>query len=123
MKLLNLLALALLTLSVYAADVSVKAEVITATDVTAKVKVTVINNATPTTMSVTATVNYQRWGLDEEVASIPLTISVMHPVVVRSINLSFPNDWLLLTPFTPTTVLDGQTLELTLEYGKIQVIL
>jgi len=121
MKLLNLLALSLLSLSVYAADVSVTAEVIEATDVNAKVKVVVTNTAVPTNLSIIATVNYQRWGLDEQVSSTPLTISINHPVTVKGINLSFPADWLCLQPFTPVTLNDGQSIETTLEYVKVQV--
>lgn len=121
MKLFNAILLALLSLGAYAANVSVVAHVLDATDVVAHIAIKVSNNATPTTMSVTATVQYQRWGLDEEVSSIPLTISIMHPVVVKGINLSFPGDWVCLTPFSPVIVNDGQSFETTLEYVKVQV--
>lgn len=121
MKSLLAILLSLLSLSVYAADVSVVASVISATDVTAKVKVVVTNTAIPTTMSVTATVNYQRWGLDEQVSSIPMVIAIQHPVTVKGITLSFPSDWVCLTPFSPVTLLDGQSFETTLEYAKVQV--
>lgn len=121
MKLLNLLAFALLSLGAYAADVSVVAHVLDATDFVAHISVKVSNNATPTTMSVTATVQYQRWGFDEEVSSIPLTISILHPVEIKGINVSFPGDWVCLTPFSPVIVNDGQSFETTLEYVKVQV--
>ena len=141
MKLLNLLALALLALGAYAEfiihppvvypdvpayvaptyPVIVVAHVLDATDFVAHIKVIVTNNAIPTTMNVTATVNYQRWGLDEEVSSTPLTISILHPIEVKGINLSFPADWICTTPFVPFSLLDGQQREIILNYAKVQV--
>jgi hypothetical protein len=121
MKLLNAILLSLLALGAYADNVSVVAHVLDATDFVAHISVTVKNNATPTTMNVTATVNYQRFGFDEEVISTPVVIAIQHPVTVKGINLSFPGDWVCLTPFSPVTVLDGQSFETTMEYAKVTV--
>lgn len=121
MKHLSTILLALLSLGAYAADVSVVAHVLDATDVVAHIAIKVSNNAIPTTMNVTAKVNYQRWGFDEEVSSIPLVIAIQHPVTVKGINLAFPGDWVCLTPFSPVIVNDGQSMETTLEYVKVTV--
>ena len=121
MKHLLVLLLLTLTLSVYAADVSVVAHVLDATDVMAHISVKVSNNSVPTTMNVTATVQYQRWGLDEQVSSTPVVIAIQHPVAIKSISLSFPSDWICLTPFQTTVLNDGQELSVTLEYVKVTV--
>lgn len=122
MKPINTLLLALLSLSLYASDLTITPVVTSFDGVQGSVEVTIRNTAVkvsiPLRVSVTATMN----GITETITSIPFEAVVQHPVKVDNFRLSLPNDWLQLNTPNPFILNDGEATTFTITFGKVQVI-